>query len=223
VKSILLVRHGQSQEQSGESADGMNPPLSKLGILQALKLKDRLSSQRFDAALVSPLLRAWQTFQIARPSVGTVEFDSRLIEVDFAEAWYAPIAGYVPDGRLPIRNSSAWLTPVEERVRDLICDLSTTPWERVVLFSHQGTFKQLIAAWLGLAGEAFMYGLVLGNTSLSGLTISGEGIRSVHFLNDVSHLDETEGGLCRDLSVRVEERRPWRAGIPLVAAGGAVT
>ena len=35
VKRIWLVRHGQSQSQTGESDDHLNPPLSDLGIVQA--------------------------------------------------------------------------------------------------------------------------------------------------------------------------------------------
>jgi broad specificity phosphatase PhoE len=222
VKTILLVRHGQSQEQNGESADGMNSQLSELGIRQARKLEKRLSTLRFDLALVSPLQRAWQTFEISQPAVAAAELDSRLIEVDFAEGWYAPIAGYLPDRSLPVRNSSAWLAPVEDRVRDLVEELVASPWQRIVLFSHQGTLKQLIAAWLGLPGDGFMYGLVLGNTSLSGLTLAADGTRSIHFLNDVAHLDEAEGGLCPDLSVRLDERRPWRANVPLWTAAGVI-
>lgn len=219
MKTIILVRHGQSQEQSGESIDGVNPPLSSLGIRQSLRLKERLAGERFDLALVSPLARAYETYRIAETSVGEAAFDSRLIEVDFFENWYSHMAGYVPAADLPVRNATGWLIPVEARTQDLVRELLTIKHERVLLFAHQGIFKQLIGAWLGLPGDAFMYGVILGNTSLTGLTLSDDGTRSIHFLNDVHHLEEREGGLKSGMSVHVDQRRPWRAEHRLVATG----
>jgi broad specificity phosphatase PhoE len=38
AKRIWLVRHGQSQSQTGESHDHLNPLLSDLGIVQSGRL-----------------------------------------------------------------------------------------------------------------------------------------------------------------------------------------
>ncbi len=47
VKQIWLVRHGQSQAQTGVSDDHLDPPLSDLSL---------------DCILISPLRRAWCTY-----------------------------------------------------------------------------------------------------------------------------------------------------------------
>jgi broad specificity phosphatase PhoE len=222
AKSITLIRHGQSEEQSGESGDGMNPKLSQVGVQQALQLKKRLAGKRFDLALISPLDRAYETYRIVEPRVGHAAFDSRLIEVDFVANWYSGMAGYVPAKHLTVRNALSWLVPVEDRAQDLMGELLALPHERILLFGHQGIFKQLIGAWLGVSGTPFMYGLILGNTSLTGLTVASDGTRSVHYLNDLHHIEEHERGMEPGVTVQLEQRRPWRADcvIPAMAVRG---
>lgn len=213
MKSILLVRHGQSQEQSGASADGMNPGLSELGVRQSRQLGQRLVGLRFDRALISPLDRAYQTYSIAAPQVASAEFDARLIEVDYVEHWYRPLVGYLPEPRLPQRGADAWLTPVERRAEAMVGELCAMDEERILLFGHQGIFKQIIAIWLGLPAEALMRQLVLGNTSLTGLGLTPWNERILYFMNDVRHLADHEGGLRGDLTLPPERLRPWRAGL----------
>ena len=53
MKRIWLVRHGQSQSQSGESTDPLNPDLSDLGGRQAKRLIEPLKDLNLDLILLS--------------------------------------------------------------------------------------------------------------------------------------------------------------------------
>lgn len=188
MKTITLIRHGQSQEQSGEVTDGMNPELSQLGIWQSKQLKQRLQGQRFDLALVSPLDRAFQTFAIVEPNVERVELDSRLIETDYVENWYEPMVGYSPDQQLPIRNERGWLVAIKQRAKEFMGELLELDQKDIVVFGHQGIIKHLIAEWLEISVESLTHNLLLDNTSLTGFMIDQFDKRIVTYINDAQHL-----------------------------------
>ena len=115
MKKIWLVRHGQSQSQSAEDSDEVDPELSELGRRQAGRLVKPLQNLELDLILVSPLRRAWQTYQLSGIKSRRREFDSRLIESDWGIAgWYQDILPVsTPDLAVPVRHN-AWLGPVEK-------------------------------------------------------------------------------------------------------------
>ncbi len=65
MKKIWLVRHGQSLSQSTEDNDVVDPELSELGRQQARRLVKPLQNFELDLILISPLRRAWQTYQLS--------------------------------------------------------------------------------------------------------------------------------------------------------------
>ena len=81
MKQIYLVRHGHCQALPADHEHRINPGLSERGRLQAQRLAQRLADIEFDRVLISPLRRAWQTWQISQVRAEQVEFDSRLVEI----------------------------------------------------------------------------------------------------------------------------------------------
>ena len=88
MKQIWLVRHGESKAQSGEDSDGCDPELSDLGRKQAKRLIAPLRDIIFDQILVSPLKRAWQTFEFSLAKGRRVEYDSRVVEADWESSGF---------------------------------------------------------------------------------------------------------------------------------------
>lgn len=190
IKTITLIRHGESKEQSGEVNDGMNPELSQLGIRQSERLRKRLQNQLFDLALVSPLDRAFKTFEIASPQTKNAELDSRLIEIDYVENWYKPMAGYSPNPTFKSRNNSSWLNPIKNRTEEFVDELVSLDYKDIVVFGHQGIFKHLIAQWLEIPVKNIIHNLILDNTCLTGLALDESSNKIVEYINDSHHLKE---------------------------------
>lgn len=189
-KNIILVRHGQSKEQSGETTDGMNPELNDLGRKQMECVKARLSGHQFDFAYISPLLRAYQSYGIVQPDVVNAQFDTRVIENDEIINWYEPMVGYLPDNKLTCRHYDGWLIPCVKRALMVVDDLLAIEAEKILIFAHQGIFKFLIAAWLGIDGHKIFRNLILDNTSLTGLSVDEANNRRVQYVNDSRHLSD---------------------------------
>lgn len=189
VKQIWLVRHGQSQAQTGESDDHLDPPLSDLGALQAERLVEPLRDLPLDCILISPLRRAWCTYQLSRVRAPHVEFDSRLIESDWGQAdRYAPLLPVrTPDIALPDRHD-AWLQPVQQRVVALVDELATDHWQRVLLFGHWGLFNHTFLAFTGLDVDSQVLQATMDNAAISMFEIDDEQRRFVRCWNDRTHV-----------------------------------
>lgn len=188
MKQFWLVRHGESQSQTGEVEDGRNPGLSALGRRQAARLSEPLRDLAVDAILLSPLQRAWQTYQLARVSAPTVEFDSRLAESNWGRPdYYRPILPLsTPTIAAPDRHD-AWLQPVEQRVTALMADLMQRPEERVLLFGHWGVFGALFRVFVGLAAGDDLRWATMDNTGISLLEQGDDQRRYLRFWNARPH------------------------------------
>ena len=189
AKRIWLARHGQSQSQTGESHDHLDPPLSELGILQAGRLVEPLRDLALDGILISPLRRAWHTYRLAQVRAGYVAFDSRLIESDWGHAnRYAPILPQrTPDIALPDRHD-AWLQPVRERALSVVDDLARCNWQTVLLFGHWGVFNRIFQAFTGLDVDTKTVKATMDNAALSLLEIDDEQNRLVRYWNERAHV-----------------------------------
>jgi broad specificity phosphatase PhoE len=74
---VLLIRHGRSADVVPGSAESADPPLHDLGVQQAQRLADRLSSKRIHAVYSSHLARARQT---AAPLAAQRDLDVTVFE-----------------------------------------------------------------------------------------------------------------------------------------------
>jgi broad specificity phosphatase PhoE len=188
TKRILLVRHGESREQSGESTDGVDPVLSRRGERQIETLRQRFASLRFDTVYVSPLARAAQTFARAGLRYEQAVYDSRIIEIEWRPGWYEAMpASSPPSGAEPDRHH-AWLISTYKRVDDFLTEIMAAEERLIAVIGHQGTFRCLAELFLALPHHGEPIRLQSDNCSVSELNVSGEGIRSVRYWNDHHHV-----------------------------------
>ena len=194
-KRIWLVRHGQSRSQTGESDDHLDPELSDLGVEQARRLATPLCELPVDAILISPLRRAWQTWQFSQVVAGHIEFNSRLIESDWGSPdRYVPILPLTtPDTALPDRQD-AWLEGVQARADALVAELLAEDQQNVLLFGHWGMFGHLFLAFAGMGEGLHGFRMTMDNAGISLLEVDPEGNRFVRYWNDRAHVRDLAGG-----------------------------
>lgn len=189
MKQIWLVRHAQSKSQTGEDSDDLNPELSDLGIRQAKRLINPLKELKIDCILISPLKRAWQTYELSKATAQRAEFDSRVIESDWdIPNYYRDILPVVtPNFAIPDRHN-AWLIPVELRVKQLLNDLLSRDEKRFLLFGHWGIFSKFLPAFLGKDCDASSQYVPMDNAVISFLEGDRERSRNVRYWNHCAHV-----------------------------------
>jgi broad specificity phosphatase PhoE len=189
MTQIWLVRHAQSKSQTGEDNDGRNPELSDLGRQQAQRLIEPLKVLEPDLVLLSPLQRAWQTYQLSQVNAPQIEFDSRLAESNWGiPDYYQPILPLqLPD----IASSDRYhvlLTPVEERAVALMHDLVDHYEKRILLFGHWGIFFYLFQVFVGISVGRDSVRAKMDNTGISLFEVDDTGKRFIRFWNDRAHV-----------------------------------
>jgi broad specificity phosphatase PhoE len=189
MKQIWLVRHAQSKSQTGEDKDGRNPELSDLGRQQAQRLIAPLRKLDLDCILISPLKRAWQTYQFSQVHAPCIVFDSRVAESNWGIPDYylgiLPLA--TPNIAQPDRHH-AWLKPAEERAAELVTDLLSQEKERILLFGHWGIFVFIFRAFAGIESDEKALQATMDNAGISLLEIDHETRRYLRFWNDRAHV-----------------------------------
>lgn len=189
MKSIWLVRHGESKSQTGESSDHINPELNERGKKQAAKLEYRLGDVNPDWIIISPLPRAWQTCELAQVHAWRTEFDSRLIELDWGKSHIhetiLPVE--TPEFAKPDRHN-AWLQTDDERTTALVGDLLATDKERILLFVHWGVFSLILLTFTGLITPHNTIRATMDNAGVSLLEVDGKRNRYIRYWNDRSHV-----------------------------------
>ena len=187
-KSIILIRHGQSQSQANPDVDGINPDLSPRGEQQATLLLDRVANLAPDLIIVSPLIRAFRTYKLSQLQCSTVHFDPRLVESDWGTPGrYEGVEfGYLDDSGILV-ESDAHLLPVAERMRSLVDSIAASDLRNFVLFGHWGVFAEFLGCFLEVGVESARMAL-MENTALSTLEIRENDKRCLIQWNDSAHL-----------------------------------
>jgi probable phosphoglycerate mutase len=155
--TIYLCRHGDTAWSPQRRLAGRTDlPLVEQGERNARQLGERLKSIRFDRIIVSPLLRARQTAELAGFGAMSV-IDPRLIEMNFGEydgktseeiRRERPGWTYLRDG-CPGGETTE---DVGRRADALLADLAGRD-NTVLLFGHSVILRVLTARWLGFAPE----------------------------------------------------------------------
>jgi broad specificity phosphatase PhoE len=170
VVRFFLVRHGETAENIQMRYVGdRDEPLTEKGLLQARQAAEALSQLPIKTVVSSPMRRAWDTaIQIQQACGVELRLDSRLAEGSFGR-W----EGLTRDDVLKLGARDAemlrrWesdssvappggesIQEIQQRVTRLIDDLRAEfPDCSIVLVSHVGPIKALIAAVLGIPLEA---------------------------------------------------------------------
>src|SRR3990172_7742568 len=142
---LYLVRHAQSQGNTGEDLTTGDPDLTDVGCEQARRLGERLKSQRVDRIYASPLRRTQQTASaIAQASGLHVLTKDDLREVVLGQADYdirllpagerASVARLIlTDGTWDAFPGSEGSDVARKRVRDVIHEIvDDHPGERLL-------------------------------------------------------------------------------------------
>ena len=160
---LLLVRHGETDwNRAGRPQGHTDIPLNDTGRAQARKLAGRLVGLRVDAIYTSDLARAAETARIVGAELG-LEPQPRTAwrELHLGDAASIKNFGTLSrDGELvpalaraggPLAAGGETFAAFQQRVLAGLDELSTAhPDDHVLVVSHGGTLKTLLAHLLGL-------------------------------------------------------------------------
>jgi len=190
--TIYLCRHGDTAWSPERRLAGHTDiPLAEIGRTNAVQLGARLRPLHFDLVLVSPLLRARETAQLAGYGDSAV-IDARLKEMNFGryegstteeirqnEPGWTYLRDGAPDGDTP-RSLAA-------RVDSLLEDLRRQGG-RFLIFGHSVISRVMTARWLGQPPE-FGRNLMLSPGAISVLAYDPvEDAPAIATWNDRHHL-----------------------------------
>lgn len=208
VTEVILVRHGEqfiADRRSGKRGDTVDPPLSERGQAQARLVGERLSTERIHAVYSSPLRRAHDTArEIARhhrldpvvmhdlrevevfrdvpPDANTAEFLGRDLLTGMMERM-------IRERRWDVYSHTEGSAEFRRRTVNAIeAIITANEGKRVVVACHGGVINAYAAHIVGSQLDMFF---LPAHTSLS-VVAAGAGIRAVHSLNDVHHLQARE-------------------------------
>lgn len=192
---LWLIRHGETDWNRERRIQGQTDvPLNRLGVEQAKRLAERLTSQRFDAVYASDSKRAHHTAKIAFDE-RSICLDKRLREIHFGRLEGKTHAEFIDAERrayeahradpynVALPGGESW-TDLQTRVRSW---LSALPSEgRIVAFSHGGTIRASLLSIMQPPHSSDWH-LLFGNTSVTKLRLGERTL--IETVGDVSHLE----------------------------------
>ena len=200
---LYLVRHAQSQGNTGEDLATGDPPLTDVGWEQARRLGERLKTQRLSRIYASPLTRTQQTASaIAEASGLEVLSKADLREVELGQADYdirllpdkerkAVAKLIMTEGTWDAFPGSEGSEVARKRVRDVIHEIvDTHPGERLVVVAHAAFIQTFVSVVLGLQRDFIFYPFNASITSIR----AKDGRFVLWRLNDIAHLDGMPAG-----------------------------
>jgi probable phosphoglycerate mutase len=201
---LYLVRHAQSQSNTGEDLTTGDPDLTEVGYEQAKRLGDRLSRQRLDAIYASPLRRCQETAGAIADAAGGLEVipkaDLREVDTGAADldirvlpaAEQSKIAERViSEGTWDAFPGGEGSAPARARITAVMDEIvAENPARRVAVVVHAGFIQTYISLILGLERDYIFYPF---NASIHSVRAKGDQ-RVIWRLNDVSHLEGMPAG-----------------------------
>ena len=214
VKQIVLLRHGVTDWNCQSRYQGRSDvSLNEDGRRQAAACRDVVQGWNPQLIFTSPLSRATETAVLASGrSVGDMTVCPELCEISFgkwetctrdeiASSWADAYAswGEDPDSVTPPDGES--FLSVRERAAGVLRRAAQSEEARILIVSHGGTLRALLAEALGAPSRA-TWRFCLNNCSLTGLEY-WNGQFWLSFSNDCRHLSfcsrptamDAEGGL----------------------------
>jgi broad specificity phosphatase PhoE len=200
---LYLVRHAQSEGNTGEDLTTGDPDLTDVGCEQARRLGERLKTQRLSRIYASPLRRTQQTAQaIADASGLSVKTKADLREVELGQADYdirllpekernAVAKLIMTQGTWDAFPGSEGSDVARKRVRAVIHEIvDEHPGERLAVVAHAAFIQTFVSVVLGLQRDFVFYPFNASITSIR----AKDGRFVLWRLNDIAHLDGMPAG-----------------------------
>ncbi len=200
---LYVIRHAQSQGNTGEDLTTGDPDLTEIGRDQARRLGERMANQRVDVVYASPLRRTQETAMAIADTLGLdVIPKAGLREVDLGQAntdirllppeeQDAVAERIVREGTWDAFPASEGSRPARKRVRAAIDEIvERHAGHRIVVVTHAGFIQTYVSIVLGLKRDFIFYPFNASITSIR----AREGQRVIWRLNDIAHLEGMPAG-----------------------------
>jgi len=200
---LYLIRHAQSQGNTGDDLTTGDPHLTEVGWEQARRLGERFARQPVDVLYASPLARAQETAQpiaeaaglplrteetLSEIALGTAEVNARMFSGEEARVLAERIAREATWDAFPGSEGSAAARRRVQAIMDRIVEEHAG--QRVAIVSHGGFIQTYVSLVLGLSRDFVFYPF---NASITSVRAQGER-RVIWRLNDIAHLDGLPAG-----------------------------
>jgi probable phosphoglycerate mutase len=197
--NLYLVRHGRQNS----TLCNVDVELSQLGHMQAELLKERLQYYQIDALYSSNLIRAVQTANILNQALQL----PHMIREELQEISFGLLEGmseeYIEENFRDFREEQRKLledipypggengTSVYERAMPVIQEIVQSGKKNIVVVTHGGTIRVLLAALFGRnQAKRFLFGVSLENTGITQLIYNPSYDRFyLERFNDFAHLE----------------------------------
>jgi len=199
--TVLLVRHGETEWNVQHRIQGQgDSALTEAGERQAELLGDRLAGTHIDAVYSSDLTRALRTAEAIaerhalRPILdrglrergfgrweGLTLDQAREDDAEALDMWQNDLENFRPPGAESSNDMRRRACDALQRI------LADCPGKRIVIVSHSGPVRQMLAATLEMPGQESRR-LRIANASITTLQAGPERITLVTF-NDTCHLE----------------------------------
>lgn len=189
MQQIWLVRHGESEAQTGADDDPRNPQLTERGREQARRLREALDDIAFDRILVSPLTRAWQTYELSGVDRSVAQFDSRVMESEWGDPeFYAGVLPLSPPEIAAPDRHHAYDRTAEQRAAEVMDEVIGSDSQSCLIFGHWGICGRLFMAFIQADLHNWSLLPSMDNVGLSLLEVDDADRRWVRYWNDRSHV-----------------------------------
>jgi probable phosphoglycerate mutase len=200
---LYLIRHAQSEGNTGEDLTTGDPELTDVGQKQAERLGKRMKDARLDALYASPLRRTQATARaiadttglkvvskadLREVTLGQQEFDIRELPVAEQQKIERQI---LDDGTWDAFPGSEGSAAARKRIRGVLDEIiAAHPGQRVAAVVHSAFIQTYISIVLGLDRDFVYYPF---NASICSVRAHKDR-RVIWRLNDVAHLTGMPAG-----------------------------
>lgn len=197
--NLYLIRHGRQNS----TLCNVDVELSEAGRLQAGLLRERLQNYSIDALYSSDLIRAKQTAEIVNEALML----PHIIREELCEISFGLLTGqsedYIDEHFADFKAEQKKLmedipypggengTSVYERAMPVIQEIVQSGKQNIVVVTHGGTIRVLLAALFGRnQARRFLFGVSLVNTGITQLVYNPQYDRFyLERFNDYAHLE----------------------------------
>ena len=194
---LYLIRHAQSEGNTGEDLTTGDPELTDVGRAQAERLGKRMTDARLDALYASPLRRTQATAlaiadttgleivskeDLREVTLGQPDFDIRELPIAEQQKIERQV---LDDGTWDAFPGSEGSAPARKRIQGVLDEIiAAHPGQRVATVVHAAFIQTYVSIVLGIDRDFIYYPF---NASICSVR-AHEDRRVIWRLNDVSHL-----------------------------------